>query len=197
MIEELSAELSYAQVSVRRFLKQAGYYRSYTHNGKWYTLSDIPKFNRSGIWHHQKIGFSRHGNLHQTIGYLIDKSPKGYSAKQLSDILKYPCPAVLTHMYKARMLLRVKHLGQFVYSSADDEIGGRQRKRLDRFEAKKSLTPLSAQAAVFVLVAFIKHPDWSFRHLAAHLKHSRNIVVQTKDIERFFEQHSIKKTPIQ
>jgi hypothetical protein len=135
-------------------------------------------------------------DLHRTIGYLIGKSPQGYSAKKIGDKLNYSCPAVLTHMYKAGKLARVKHQGQFVYLSTDEKIGIRQRKRLASYETKNAMAPLSAQTAVFVLVAFIKHPDWSLRHLVSYLKQGHNIVVQTKDIERFFQQHGIKKTPI-
>jgi hypothetical protein len=36
MLAELAHALGYALISVRRFLNQIGYFRSYTHNGKWY-----------------------------------------------------------------------------------------------------------------------------------------------------------------
>ena len=42
MLAQLAHSLGYALISVRRFLNQIGYFRSYTHNGKWYTLPDSP-----------------------------------------------------------------------------------------------------------------------------------------------------------
>ena len=45
MLADLALALGYALISVRRFLRQIGYYRSYTHNGKWYTLRSSPAFN--------------------------------------------------------------------------------------------------------------------------------------------------------
>ncbi len=75
MIEPLAASMGYAVVSVRRLLRQAGYFRSYTHNGKWYTLDSLPAFDRHGIWRHEEIAFSRHGDMIKTIAHLLDQSP--------------------------------------------------------------------------------------------------------------------------
>jgi len=48
-IDELSRRLNYSLISIRRFLKAMGYYYSYTHTSKWYTLRSIPSFNKNGI----------------------------------------------------------------------------------------------------------------------------------------------------
>jgi len=85
MLGELAQALGYALISVRRFLKQIGYFRSYTHNGKWYTLHDSPDFDRDGFWHHKGIGFSKHGSLTTTIDYLVGRSPAGLSASELTQ----------------------------------------------------------------------------------------------------------------
>lgn len=42
ILADLARSLDYALISVRRFLLQIGYFRSYTHNGKWYTLRSTP-----------------------------------------------------------------------------------------------------------------------------------------------------------
>jgi hypothetical protein len=55
MLDQLAETLGYALISVRRFLKQIGYFRSYTDNGKWYTLHDAPHFDRDGLWHFKGI----------------------------------------------------------------------------------------------------------------------------------------------
>ena len=79
-IKQLSDRLDYSLISIRRFLKVMGYYSSFTHNSKWYTLRSIPCFDKNGIWFYQDIGFCKHGNLNQTIGRFIDKSFKGLTA---------------------------------------------------------------------------------------------------------------------
>src|SRR6266700_6234750 len=90
-LDQLAEALEYALISVRRFLNQIGYFRSYTHNGKWYTLRDSPHFNRDGLWHHKKIGFSKRRSLTATIGYLVGRSPTGLSARELALKLQHPC----------------------------------------------------------------------------------------------------------
>ena len=105
MIQPLADAMHYSIPSVRRFLAEAEYYSSFTHNGRWYTLRRIPRFNRDGLWFHQNIGFSRAGSLTNTLIALIGRSPAGMSAEQLgaklgvsmsldfNSIMSSPAPA--------------------------------------------------------------------------------------------------------
>jgi len=195
LIHDIASILGYAVISVRRFLKQIGYYRSFSHNGKWYTLHSIPVFSREGFWFYQDIGFSKHGNLTQTIVYLINKSQQGLTAKELGDKLNFSCHAVLTGMYKENLIDRAKFGAGFSYLSIDDRICSRQKHRAQIQVIKKPLEILSAEAAVFVLVEFIKDPHVSLQEIATKVRKNRNITVLPEDILRFFEQHGIKKTP--
>ena len=49
--------------SLFRDLEKLGYRTSYTHGGRYYTLSDLPDFDEWGLWFHVDIGFSRAGTL--------------------------------------------------------------------------------------------------------------------------------------
>lgn len=195
-INDISESMGYAVISVRRFLKQIGYFRSYTHNGKWYTLCSIPVFNRHGLWHFNDIGFSKHGSLTQTISFLINRSRKGYTAKELSQLLKTPCHAVLTNIHKSGQIDRDKLTQQFIYFSEDRRVNRRQRKFLETTLARDLPQVLSAETAVFVLVEFIKDSSLSFEQIAVNLKNKRNITVAVKDIAWLFEKHGIKKSPV-
>jgi hypothetical protein len=95
-LAQLAQTLDYSPFSVRPFLKQVGYFRSYTENGKWYTLRDFPQFDRDGLWHHKGIGFSKHSSLTATIDYLVGRSPAGLSASELNQKLQHSCNPVLT-----------------------------------------------------------------------------------------------------
>ena len=118
-IEDLCLSLNYSVRSVQRLLKAVGYFSSITHNGKWYTLQDIPKFDNNGLWFYQGIGFSQKRDLIATIRHLIDNSTKGLMANDLSKILCTTCPPVLNELYKAKMINRVKTSKGFVYLSID------------------------------------------------------------------------------
>lgn len=195
MIDRLAQTLGYAIISVRRFLKQIGYHRSYTHNGKWYTLEDTPDFDRNGLWHFRRIGFSKQGSLTATIDHLLARSPAGLSATQLAQILQHPCDAVLTRLHQAGRLDRARLEGQFVYLSADPQINDRQREQAALAPLPSSATSLSTQTALWVLVEYIKDPTLSFEQLARRLQEQRGLAVAPQNIERFFQEQALKKTP--
>lgn len=197
-INELCQKLNYSSRSIHRFLTELGYFSSFTHNSKWYTLATIPSFNKDGLWFYEDIGFSRHGNLKKTIVHLINRSSRGVSAKQLTEKLSIPCHAVLNHLYKNGLVSRSKYSQNFIYFSADEK---KKRQQLKRWQlsqrgesnARKSST-LSAQAAVYVLIEFIKHPHASFDELSAMVA-KRKIIATPGEIARFFEKHDLKKKP--
>jgi len=194
LLAELAHALDYALISVRRLLKQIGYFRSYTHNGKWYTLRDAPEFNREGIWHHKDIGFSKHGSLVATIAYLVARSPNGLSARELADKLQHPCHAVLTNLHKNQVLDRLKVAGEYRYLATDETVNRRQREEVSGLRAEPTAS-LSTQAAVWVLVEHVKDPALSFGQMAVRLREQRNLDVAPESIERFFQEHDLKKTP--
>src|SRR6266446_3702134 len=195
MLGQLAEALGYALISVRRFLKQIGYFRSYTHNGKWYTLRDSPDFNRDGLWQHKQIGFSKHGPLTATIAYLVARSPAGLSASQLTQKLQHPCHAVLTQLHKAGQLDRVQLAGQFRYLASDPQLNGRQREHALWVQPPGPTTSLSTQTALWVLVEYIKNPGLSFEQIDACLHERRKVAVAPESIQRFFQEHDLKKTP--
>lgn len=195
MLAELAQALDYALITVRRFLKQIGYFRSYSDNGKWYTLRSSPEFNREGIWHHRGIGFSKHGSLTATIGYLVGRSPGGLSARELAQKLQHPCPAVLSILHKGGAVDRVKVEGEFRYLSTAEQINRRQRQQAAAAQPPNPSASLSTQTAVLMLVEYIKQPGLSFEQLAARLQQQRELTVATESIRRFFEEHDLKKTP--
>lgn len=194
MLAQLADALGYALITVRRFLKQIGYFRSYTHNGKWYTLRTSPEFNRDGIWHHRGMGFSKHGSLTATINYWVGRSPGGLSARELAQNLQHTCHAVLTNLHKHRELDRVKVRGEFRYLSIQAEINRRQRQQTAAQQPPSLSTSLSTQAAVLVLVEYIKNPGLSFAQIAANLQKQRQLTVAPEAILRFFQEHDLKKT---
>ena len=195
MLADLARSLDYALISVRRLLKQIGYFRSYTHNGKWYTLRDSPQFNRDGIWHHKNIGFSKHGSLIATIVHLVARSPAGLSARALGEKLQHPCHAVLTNLHKNRVLDRVLLAGQFCYLALEPETNRRQREQAAILAPLSPVTSLGTQAAVWVLVEHIKNPGLSFEQLAARIQEQRHLALAPESIRQFFQEHDLKKTP--
>jgi len=164
MIEPLSLELNYSIVSVRRFLSQVGYYSSFTHNGKWYTIQSIPWFNREGLWFYDDIGFSNAGSLTKTFIKITSRSQAGMTAEILGQQLQSRCHTVLVQLCRSGKLQREKSGRSYVYLAGDSRTAALQRRNL----TLKNLPaiPLPAEISVLVLVEFIHNPDSSFKQLS-------------------------------
>jgi len=195
MLDQLAEALGYALISVRRFLKQIGYFRSYTQNGKWYTLQDSPDFNSDGLWHYRGIGFSKYGSLTATIDHLVGRSPAGLSASELTQKLQHPCHAVLSQLHKAGRVERLRLSGPFRYLAADPHLSRQQHEQAAFAQAPSPTAVLSTQTALWVLVEYIKEPGLSFEQIATRLREQRNLAVAPESIQRFFQEHGLKKTP--
>src|SRR4030042_5567712 len=76
-----------SRTTVFRILKAVGYFTSYSHAGRYYTLRRIPKFDRWGLWAWRGIGFSSRGTLRATSGHLIEQSAAGQKQEELEHSL--------------------------------------------------------------------------------------------------------------
>jgi hypothetical protein len=195
LLAELAAAMDCASITVHRLLKEVGYFRSYTHNGKWYALATTPRFDHDGIWRYKEIGFSKQRSLTATIRHLIGRSPAGLAARELGEKLRHPCHAVLSIMHRAGEIDRIKIGGEFRYLATQARTNRRQRAQVFMEQKPDLPVPLSAQAAVFVLVEYINNLELSFEQLAHNVEKHRHISVTPESIRCLFKEQGVKKTP--
>jgi hypothetical protein len=98
-------------------------------------------------------------------------------------------------LHKGQALDRVKVAGEFRYLAPEEQINRRQREQAALVLPPSPTTSLSTQAAVWVLVEYIKDPGQSFEQIAARLQEQRKVAVAPESIQRLFQEHDIKKTP--
>ena len=189
MIKPLAEQMNYSIPSVRRFLARTNYFSSFTHNGKWYTLASIPRFNIDGLWFYQDIGFSKYGPLTHTLVNLVETSISGMTADQLGKLLRCRCHAVLVQLCRKGSLKRQKHGASYVYLSIDPDKADVQEKTLQKHHA-----PLPAELAVLVLAAFIQTPGADLALLAKTVFQKTGIVISTEQVQMLFKVHGLKKT---
>ena len=193
MIEPLAAEMRYSIPSVRRFLAEVGYFSSFTHNGSWYTLHSIPRFDGDGLWFFRDIGFSRSGSLTSTLIDLATRSSAGMTAEKLGEKLRVRCHSVLVQLCRSGRLQRQKMARSHVYYSIDPPIATVQCRAMAM--AGRSLpAQLPAEIAVLILVEFIQNPDASFEDLARAISRKTRIAIDAGQIQWLFDQHGLKKT---
>ncbi len=191
MIKPLATAIGYSVPSTRRFLVEAGYYSSFTHNGKWYTLRTIPHFDRNGIWFFDLIGFSRAGSLTNTLIRLVTQSQGGMTAEQLGEKLRCRCHSVLVQLYRQKKLHRQKQGRSYLYLAVDPST---QAMQLQAREGEIVSVPLPAEVAVLILAEFIRQPDLNFEQLAKAIVSQSHIRLNAVQVEKLFDLHGLKKT---
>lgn len=187
-LEALSKSLDYSTRSIQRLLRKTGYYSSFTHNSKWYVLCTTPSFNEMGLWFYKSIGFSKHGNLSQTIFYFVNQSRQGLTAKEISEIISMPCHPVLNMMHKKGKIDRLNAKGGFIYVSKEK----RKRERQTFLILQSNESPLPSDAdAVNILVELIKNPDYTVDEISSSLV--GKVTCKPESIIRLFQYHELEK----
>jgi hypothetical protein len=192
MIEPLASKLGYSVPSVRRFLGETGYWSSFTHNGKWYTLRSLPRFDQDGLWFFDTIGFSRAGSLTNTLIALTTRSPAGMGAEQLGERLHCRCHSILVQLCRRGKLQRQKLGHTHVYLAVDAPTFALQSQAMLARSAPEA--PLPAELAVFILAEFIRHPELDFAQLAKLIARRRRVTIAAPQIAALFAAHGLKKT---
>jgi len=188
-IDDLSKQLGYSVISVRLFLKKVGYYRSITCNAKWYTLQYIPTFDSDGLWVHNNIVFSKHGNLNQTIAYFVNKSSHGLTANEIADTVSSSCHVTLNKMMKSNQIYRISAGRKYIYLSNNEAV---RQKQIDViYKSKQSPLP-SANDAITILVSIIKYPKDTIDELVEKLKIA-GLNYSSQSIMLFLRHHDIEK----
>lgn len=180
--------------TARRRLKQWRASNSYNHNGRYYTLPDVPEFDGNGLWRWRGVFFSQYGNLKQTVVALIQRSPAGLDAGEMRSLLGLDPRSFLSAFATDPHLRREKTQGRFVYYGADAAVCGGQRERRGMLQATcRQPTP---SEAIAILVEKIKHPALSQEALSRRLR-KQKVLVEAETIQNFFLRHglTVKKTP--
>jgi len=188
------AELIHSSIhTARRRLKTWQARNSYNHNGRYYTLPDVPAFDVKGLWRWRGVFFSQYGNLKQTVIELVRRSQAGLDAGEMRLLLGLDPRSFLSAFANHPRLRREKAQGRFVYYCADPSVYAEQQQRRGLSAKGRQATPFEAIA---ILVEKIKHPALSNEALSLRLR-KQKLSVEPETIDNLFVRHglAVKKTP--
>ena len=191
-LPQLELLLTCSQRSVQRYLQRWGCLNSFNHNGAFYALPDVPVFDPTGIWLYKGIGFSRFGNLKETVICLIENSADGLTAAELSRVLSMNSHSFLSQFRSEPRLQREKWEGSWVYFAAKPGVCEQQRLRRAGELPPVSISLPSDAQAVIILVCIIKNPDMAIEALVEEVQ-KQHSGIELGMIEGFLEHHDIKK----
>lgn len=194
-IGQLRELLQCSVPTVRNRLRAWRGYTSFNQNGRYYTLARIPRFDEHGLWWYKQIGFSKHGNLKQTLIRIVRDSPVGLDASQIGRLLRLAPRSFLSHFRHIVGLQREIQQGRFIYFSDEPSILLKQKSRREQAaERARDEIPSDAEAVV-VLADLIKHPDSTLRDCSKRLKR-KGLAVAPDAIFSLLDHHRIKKNRI-
>ena len=149
--EQIRKELGNpARATLFRLFDKAEVLSSYSHRGKYYTLRSIPRFSREGLWEYDAVGFSRFGNLLQTLKELVGRSQCGWSARELDERLGVETKHALVQLVRREQLQRIRDHGAYVYFCADAAQARKQRKARGQQQADLPTALLGPKARLAV-----------------------------------------------
>lgn len=191
---ELTLHLQCSARTVQRRLAECKALNSYNHNGRYYTLPEIPTFDPHGLWRYRNVFFSRYGNLPETFVELVRHSPAGLTAAEAGELLGVRPSSFLWSLHDHPALKREKHQGLYVYLASESGLCAVQQ-RHRALLARTIRQPTDAEA-IAILVEKIKHPALSVEALSRRLS-AQNLRAEPAMISNFFTHHglAVKKTP--
>jgi len=193
-LTELTSLLHCSERTVRRRLKTWGTYTSYNFNGRYYTLKDIPQFDKHGIWQYRNIYFSNQGTLQKTLQYLIENAQAGLNIIEVNEILRIEAQNILSQQFIHHAHFhREKHKGLYIYYAKDPLIYEVQKQARHKLFEVVTVGELPTDAeAVIILVEWIKHPKDTFEQLTSRVKY-KGIKVSLGKIRNLLGYHGLLK----
>lgn len=109
-------------MTVFRRLRPLAYLSSYSHRGKYYTLTEIARFDQLGLWSHRHVHFSRHRTLINTCAALVHDSEAGYATSELEHLLHVQVKDPLRKLTRQGRIQRTKVGDRWVHFSVDSKL---------------------------------------------------------------------------
>ena len=176
-----------------RILSEHGYISSYNFNAQYYTLIDIPVFDKNGLWSYRKVAFSKYGSLTNTVIALVFNSPSGLEKNELQQLLGLNVIPILSKLYQQGKLYREKLDGIFVYLQTNEDNRRRQlsNRASDIIKEKHRQLP-EPERIIAVLVELIQRVQLQPQQLARRLSR-KGIKVTTTEIRAILQHYQLTK----
>ena len=196
-LKDLCQSAQRSPMTLWRILKPVGYYTSFNHNGRFYTLGETPQFDANGLWFWGDVGFSSARTLYQTLVSLVSRAKRGMTPSELSEILRTRVQNQLYHLFSAGKVERAQWGRAHLYLSIEESA---RKAQLAQREASKggalALAPAqpspSESETIAILAELVRSPRSTARHLAALLEAKGLAITQAK-VLTVIDKYDLKK----
>lgn len=180
-----------SRMTAYKYMKRLEYLSSYTHSGKYYTLKNIPEFDKDGLWHYGDVGFSKYGTLAETIVHVVNDSKNGKTNSELEKQHRVYVQNALLGLVKVKKIKREEQNGVYVYFSPDPEINSKQMKRRSEIKSTKRLPDwIIAEILIEVIKSLKGRPQ--IDEVVMRLS-NRGSLITREQVEQVFEENDLEK----
>ncbi len=186
--------------SLFRDLAQLGYLTSYSHAGRYYTLSGIPQFDEHGLWTFRGIGFSAAVTLKQTVVERVQRADAGHTHVELEHLLRVRVHNTLLGLVRQGDIGRERIDRVYLYVSAERDRATEQlASRRQILAEAAAVAELPGVTVIEVLVEALQAGQVQVvpAVVAARLA-ARAVSVSVEQVEQVFDRYGVnaeKKTP--
>jgi len=197
----LAEQLDCSTKTVQRALAKVGYFSSINYNATFVTLKDVPCFDHRGLWTYQAVHFSKHGNLPQTLGRIVEQAPTGCTVQELEQLVGTRVHNHVSRLLREGRLARSFRGRKVVYLAADPRRRKTQKQLREQAERQQPAAVhdtdlplgLDAVTVIRVLVRLLETPEASVASIARGLQ-ARKLDVRADQIRRILDFYRLKKT---
>jgi len=184
-----------SRMSVFRRLRDLNYLSSYTHTGRYYTIPTVIHFDDNNLWFSEGVGFSKVGNLKETIKQFITQSVAGKTHDELEAQLNVRVHNTLLDLVRAEKIVRKSIQSVYLYLSIDIQFAESQLAQRNRLPSRDKQNVLSDWLIIEVLIEIIRchQPSVDFERIATTLS-DRGVIITALQVEQILDQMGVKKT---
>ena len=197
MLPEIYALLSTtSRMTVFRRLRELDYLSSFSHVGRYYTLPCVANFDPQGLWFFEDVGFSRFGNLKETLIQLVEQSIAGKTHEELEKQLRVRVHNTLLDLVRSGSIARELFEGVFLYHSILTERAQQQLARRREGAGDSAQDILPDGIVIEVLTEIIRGSRVQIDQGAIITKlDARGIRITVSQLNQLCTRLDLKKTP--
>lgn len=197
--QDLMEEFGIGRASAFGYFKREKTLTSINFNGRYHVKNTGLKFNRYGLVTVDGKVFSKHGNLTETIIYLVTQSSAGVPVTELNRLTGTKTHMQCTMLHKEDRVFRKKFDGQFHYFAQEKTLREGQLKRRNPPEVPLNIDAVidaepdeSLGDVVKVMLTHVNNPEYSPKSVALSLTRRGNSI-STEQVKGIFERYGLVK----
>jgi hypothetical protein len=191
-LQQLCQRLRCSRATILRRLGEHGYYSSYNHSGKFFTIPEVARFDSRGLWTCKTARFSKHGTLKDTVACLVQSSPQGMTHADLASLLAVRVHNTLLQLTREGTLRRQRIGPTFVYLHRKRAVRTEQVRRRRAVTPQRPAIRPTSQQTIAILLELIQHPKATRQQIVSRCQRG-GVSLSLQMVDVIFERYELDK----